>query len=110
METSETEILYFLEVNGEKRGPFRLSGLIDAGMRPDSMIWWEGLESWARAGKIPKFAALLKDDRRERLAAQRAARLPEPGPIRSLRSLGLVTNGLAALFCLVGSTALWTAA
>ena len=109
METSETEILYFLEVNGEKRGPFRLSGLIDAGMQPDSMIWWEGLESWARAGKIPKFAALLKDDRRERLAAQRAARLPEPGPIRSLRSLGLVTNGLAALFCLVGSTALWTA-
>ena len=108
METSEVEIEYFLEVNGQKRGPFRLSGLIDAGMQPDSMIWWEGLESWARAGKIPKFAALMKQDRLERIAARRAARLPEPGPIRRLGHICLMAMLPAAGVCFAGSTALWT--
>jgi hypothetical protein len=107
METSEVEIEYFLEVNGQKRGPFRLSGLIDAGMQPDSMIWWEGLESWARAGKIPKFAALMKQDRLERIAARRAERLPEPGKVRRLGHICLMAMLPAAVVCLVGSTVLW---
>jgi hypothetical protein len=109
METPEAEIQYFLEVDGQRCGPLALSDLIDAGMTPESMVWWQGLESPARAGKVPKLAAVLKQDRRERQAAERAARLPEPGPIRSLARLCLATTLPAAGVCLVGSTALWAA-
>ena len=104
MGTSQDEIQYFLLVDGQKRGPYPFTGLVAAGMQYESMIWWEGLESWARAGKIAKFAALLEQDRRERQAARRADRLPDPQPIRRIGGACLLAILVAAAVCLLGSS------
>jgi len=110
MDTPQAEVQYFLEEDGQRRGPYPLSGLIDAGMQAESMVWWEGLESAARAGKVPKLAALLKKAQRERQAAKRADRLPPPEPFQWLARVCLVLSLSAAAICVVGSTALWTSA
>jgi GYF domain 2 len=109
METPEAETLYFLLIDDQKSGPFLLSELVGAGMQAESLVWWQGLESWARAGKIPKLAALLDADRRERQAARRADRLPDPEPLRRLGRLCLLANLPTAVLFFAGSTALLAA-
>jgi hypothetical protein len=109
METIETELKYFLVVDGEKRGPFPLDDLIDAGMRFETPVWWEGLESWPLAGKIPKLNALLKAEQRRRIAVRRAERLPEPEPIRRLGWLSVLANVPAAAMFFLSGSALLTA-
>lgn len=108
METTETEIRYFLVVDGEKRGPFPLDDLIDAGMRFETPVWWEGLESWPLAGKIPKLNALLKEEGRRRLARRRADRLPEPAPIRQLGRFSVLANLPTAVVFFLSTSSLWT--
>jgi len=108
METPATETDYFLVIDGQKYGPFQLAALIDAGMEHDTLVWWGGSASWRQAGNIPKLAALLKAERRRRVAARRAERLPAPGPIRQLGRASLLANVPAAAMFIASSTLLLT--
>lgn len=108
METPDTEVQYFLVIDGRQCGPFPLAALIDAGMQHDSPVWWQGLESWPLAGKIPKLAVLLKAERRRRQAARRAERLPAPDPVRWLGWAAVLANVPTAAVFFAGSTLLLT--
>jgi hypothetical protein len=102
------ERLYFLEIDGKQRGPYRLSELLGAGMERHSLVWWAGLESWVRAGSVPPLAALLAEQRHQLRAARLAERLPEPDHIRwAGRAVQLANVPTGALF-FVGSTAFLT--
>lgn len=47
---------WYINRDGEKKGPFKLDQLIEAArsgkLRPDDMIWGTGMASWARADEI----------------------------------------------------------
>lgn len=40
---------YFAMIDGERRGPFTLEELADAGVRPDTFVWCKGMDDWQQA-------------------------------------------------------------
>lgn len=40
---------YFAMIDGERRGPFTLEELADAGVRPDTYVWCKGMDDWQEA-------------------------------------------------------------
>lgn len=40
---------YFAMIDGEKRGPFTLSELMEQGVHPDTYIWCKGMADWEHA-------------------------------------------------------------
>lgn len=39
-------------IEGEKRGPFTLEELPDAGVMPDTYVWCKGMADWQQAGEV----------------------------------------------------------
>lgn len=39
-------------IDGERRGPFRLEELPDAGVAPDTYVWSKGMDDWELAGDV----------------------------------------------------------
>ena len=54
---------YFIAVNGQQTGPFAkdaLGGQIAAGtLKPDSLVWAEGMAQWTAASEVPEVNALF---------------------------------------------------
>ncbi len=44
--------LYFAMIDGERRGPFRLDQLRDAGVGPDTYVWSKGMADWEQAADV----------------------------------------------------------
>jgi hypothetical protein len=42
-------VQYFAMIDDERRGPYRLEELVDAGVRPDTYIWYKGMDDWEMA-------------------------------------------------------------
>lgn len=43
---------YFAMIDGERRGPFELSQLSEAGVRPDTYVWCKGMADWEKAEDV----------------------------------------------------------
>lgn len=43
---------YFAMIDGERRGPFELSQLADAGVRPGTYVWCKGMDDWEKAEDV----------------------------------------------------------
>ena len=54
METS-----YFMIIDGQQAGPFVREELKYHNIRPESMVWREGLENWVAASALPELADLF---------------------------------------------------
>lgn len=50
---------YFIIINGQQSGPYDLYELKNAGLRPDSHVWREGLENWVPASSLPELSHLF---------------------------------------------------
>ncbi len=50
---------YYLAVNGQQFGPFEINQLIPNGMTQNTMVWTEGMPSWAPASSLPELAHLF---------------------------------------------------
>jgi TM2 domain-containing membrane protein YozV len=50
---------YYLSVNGQQIGPLDVNQLIPSGMTEKSMVWTDGMPSWAPAGSVPELAHLF---------------------------------------------------
>lgn len=44
--------LYFAMIDGERKGPFTLAQLSDAGVRPDTYVWAKGMDDWRKAEDV----------------------------------------------------------
>lgn len=40
---------YFAMINGERRGPFTLDQLVEAGVTPETYVWCKGMPDWVQA-------------------------------------------------------------
>ncbi|MGE5611579.1 MAG: GYF domain-containing protein [Bacillota bacterium] len=50
---------YYLADGNQQRGPFPLEQLLVQGLRPDTLVWREGMADWQRADSVPEVRALL---------------------------------------------------
>ncbi|HEX8914618.1 MAG TPA: GYF domain-containing protein [Humisphaera sp.] len=50
---------YFVADGGQQRGPFPAEELSRQGVRPESLIWAEGMPNWVPAHSVPEVAATL---------------------------------------------------
>jgi hypothetical protein len=50
---------YFVALNNMQQGPFPAHELVARGMRPESLVWREGMGQWQRADSIPELAGLF---------------------------------------------------
>ena len=50
---------YYLAVNGQQLGPFELNQLIPNGMTQNTMVWTDGMPTWAPASSVPELANLF---------------------------------------------------
>ena len=50
---------YFVAIGGAQQGPFPLHELVARGMRPESLVWREGMGDWQRADSLAELAGLF---------------------------------------------------
>jgi len=50
---------YFLAVGGEQRGPFPKEQLLGQGLRPETLVWADGMPQWLRADSVVDLASLF---------------------------------------------------
>jgi TM2 domain-containing membrane protein YozV len=51
---------YFISTDGQRQeGPFAVRELLDRGLRPDSLVWREGMPEWQRADTVAELAAIF---------------------------------------------------
>jgi TM2 domain-containing membrane protein YozV len=50
---------YYLAEGTTQRGPFNEQELPGAGLRPDSLVWREGMPQWQPASQVPELQAIL---------------------------------------------------
>lgn len=61
---------YFAMIDGERRGPFELSQLREAGVGPDTYVWCKEMEDWEPAADVPDICRFWR---------QEIARIMHPG-------------------------------
>ncbi len=50
---------YFIHIAGAARGPFAPQQLPEQGLRPDSLVWAQGMPQWQRADSVPELQPYL---------------------------------------------------
>lgn len=43
---------YYAMIDGERRGPYELNQLIEAGVHPDTYVWCKGMDDWEKAEDV----------------------------------------------------------
>jgi predicted nuclease with TOPRIM domain len=49
--------IWYIEINGQRQGPFIIDELLEKGLRDYSLVWKAGMENWVVAKEIPEMAA-----------------------------------------------------
>jgi TM2 domain-containing membrane protein YozV len=80
---------YYMAHGQERRGPFEVGELVNAGLLPETLVWTEGWPQWQRADAVPELRPILRLP---------AAPPPPPG---SAASNNKVAAGVCAI--LIGS-------
>lgn len=51
---------WYLGVGGQQKGPFETSALAQQGLKPDTLVWKQGMASWQPASQVPELASVLQ--------------------------------------------------
>lgn len=51
---------YFAMIDGERRGPFELERLAEAGVRPSTYVWRKGMPDWEKAEDDPEICRMFR--------------------------------------------------
>ena len=65
---------YHIVVNGQAEGPFELHELLINGLKPDTLVWTDGMTTWLKAQDVAEVAAVFS------APAPTPAAEPEPTP------------------------------
>ena len=55
----DSDMQYWVHINGVQRGPMQLDELIKIGVTRDTYVWREGLEDWIKASELPELAGFF---------------------------------------------------
>lgn len=76
--------MYYLRSGDEKRGPFRLEELSTQGIRPDVLVWRQGMTAWDRAENIEEIHRHYRWPKRKQAPESSPVKLKPTRPIRIL--------------------------
>jgi hypothetical protein len=51
--------MYYFANGMEQRGPYSLEEMAQFGLRPDTLVWREGMENWQRMDAVPELMSLV---------------------------------------------------
>lgn len=52
--------LWYIGVGGQQKGPFPAAALSQQGLKPDTLVWKQGMASWQPASQVPELASALQ--------------------------------------------------
>ena len=107
---------YFFAVGSEQRGPHTLEQLASLDLKPDTLVWHDGMPDWRPASAMPELAPLFESSPTPTIpmpaaslatSVPLAAALPYQSPVTTnsrqngmaIASLVLGIVGLATLLC-----------
>ncbi len=64
---------FYLHINDKEVGPVKFNQLIESGLTPDALVWWQGASNWTKAADLPELRPLLA-------SRQPAPQQPQPAP------------------------------
>lgn len=73
-------MMYYFANGMEQRGPYSLEELSQFGLRPDTLVWREGMANWQRMDTVPELMALIPNASVAPAAVPPAESLAEPAP------------------------------
>jgi hypothetical protein len=107
------EPMYYLLIDAQKCGPYRVDELLDVGLEGDTLVWYAGRENWVRADKLVKLHGILEVGRRERKQRRKiqrqVAKLPEPEVLQKWSRIAIVVNVPAGAMYAFGTALLLAA-
>ena len=74
-------MMYYFANGMEQRGPYSLEEMAQCGLRPDTLVWREGLDNWQRMDTVPELIALVPNASVAPVAATPSKNLAEPAPV-----------------------------
>lgn len=74
---------FFIHINGNEAGPFTLANIMQQGITPDTLVWFQGQPNWTKASDIPELNELLKQA--PAVAPAQATQATEPIDAASLQ-------------------------
>ena len=69
---------YFAMIGGERRGPFELNQLVEAGVHPSTYVWCKGMADWEKAEDVADICRYF----RQRIFDRMHPSAPAPAPRR----------------------------
>lgn len=86
---------YYAMVNGERRGPFPLEGLVENGVRPQTYVWTRGMADWEKAGDVPDICRYFRNRLHDLMHPPRpASAAPQPETARHQQAPGIGFRGM----------------
>jgi hypothetical protein len=70
-------MMYYFAPGMEQRGPYALGQLAQLGLRPDTLVWHEGMADWQRLDSLPELSRLILPPREVEHAPQSATPMAE---------------------------------
>lgn len=52
---------YYAMIDGERRGPYELDQLADAGVRPSTYVWCKGMDDWEKAEDVADVCRMFRN-------------------------------------------------
>jgi len=102
---------YYFAVGNAQRGPHTLEQLSAIGLKPDTLVWREGLPQWKPAGALPELAPLFASPQAHPDGPPADAAVPLPALALAYQSPGSdggSQNGMAIASMVLGIVALLT--
>jgi hypothetical protein len=100
---------YFFAQGDQQRGPYTLEQLAPLGLKPDTLVWHDGLPEWKQAGALPELASLFAPRRPIAGVVPPAASAPAPALVyQTAAGIGGHTNGMAIASLVLGIVGLVT--
>lgn len=88
------EIIYYIHINGEQKGPFNKEALPGLGLKPNSMVWRSDLPNWVEARTLPELVELLNETSWNAAPPQQPPRQAAPSnPYPQSQQGGFQTSG-----------------
>lgn len=72
---------YYVAEGDQQRGPFDLDVLSDGRLRPDTLVWRQGMADWQRAADVEELRRFLQTPELIAAATARARANPSPVPL-----------------------------
>jgi hypothetical protein len=98
---------YYIAIQGVQHGPFEAQDLPGKGMRPESLVWTEGMSDWQPAATVDDLARLFPQARAHEAPAPAYAAAPTPAPgqpqyLGYQSNFGNPSNGMAVASMVLG--------